>query len=336
MTHGSAEEEALPAAWSVGRRWSIARGVAGHAAALTMSLYLTVKIIWVVAALLGHGPEDVGSTGWVLLNTLTVGMSAIGVVLGLALAQRWGRRLPGGPLILFSWVAAASWSRCSRTWQSAVCWAPRGRSGRRTDRQRRARARVGDGPHRHRLRRDGGGTGRGTSDLPEGPMADGLPRPCRWGRARSSALASPAVTVTAVLGLLWLYWAFGGTFGLDPAHRDRWDLNGRMLNGSSGPWALLGAWSVGRSPSPPRSVPRWVPMTLAFAASGSLFAWSAWKLPMAVIRPGDYVPAEYFVVAILQHTLSIGGGLAILAAVLPAALHRAVVSDASGPVGSLS
>ncbi|MBC6462757.1 hypothetical protein [Actinomadura sp. HBU206391] len=77
MINGSAGE-ALPVGWSVGSRWSVARRAAGYSAALTMSVYLMVKVIWIVSALLGRGPEDVGTAGWVALNTVTVGMSATG------------------------------------------------------------------------------------------------------------------------------------------------------------------------------------------------------------------------------------------------------------------
>jgi hypothetical protein len=40
-------------------------------------------------------------------------------------------------------------------------------------------------------------------------------------------------------------------------------------------------------------MPVWLPMTLGFTASGSLFAWSSWKLAVAVFRPGDHAAAEY-------------------------------------------
>jgi hypothetical protein len=66
----------------------------------------------------------------------------------------------------------------------------------------------------------------------------------------------------------------------------------------------------------PARLRRWIPMALAFGASGSLFAWSGWKLPMVILRPGGFVTAEYTMVAVVQHTLSIGVGLIFMAAVL--------------------
>ncbi|MGP3929383.1 hypothetical protein [Nonomuraea sp. KM88] len=148
------------------------------------------------------------------------------------------------------------------------------------------------------------------------------------GPSRSSGLVTAAVVVAAGLGLLWSSWALGGTLGLDPAHREHGDLQGRLLNASAGLWALLGAWSIWaiirRRPARLR---RWVPVTLAFGASGSMFAWSGWKLPMVILRPGGFVTAEYTMLAIVQHSLSIGVGLIFMAVVLRAARRE----DAAPP-----
>ncbi|WP_433430784.1 hypothetical protein [Nonomuraea sp. CA-141351] len=321
MTRWSPGQEVRPAAGIVGARWSSARKVAGYAAALTMSLYLVVKVIWIVAALAGHGPSDVGTAGWVGLNTVTVGMSGVGVVLGLALAQRWGRRLPALPVIFLSWVGAGFLvPMLPYMMISAVLDA----SG--VDR--------------------GGGAepapgwetvfiGIGFAGMAAG-LAVALPIYLRerWpshflgrvgqSRPRVSCWARPGMLAAVVLGLLWLYWGFGGTIGLDTAHLD---LNGRLLNGNAGLWALIGGWSMlVLDRRRPARLPLWVPMTLVFAASGSLFAWSCWKLPLALIRPWDYMPAEYPVVAVIEHVLSIGASVALLVAAikLPAA-------DAHGP-----
>ncbi|MFV2177442.1 hypothetical protein ACFHW2_32745 [Actinomadura sp. LOL_016] len=59
-------------------------------------------------------------------------------------------------------------------------------------------------------------------------------------------------------------------------------------------------------------------MALGFTASGSLFAWSAWKLPLVFLRPGDYAPAEHPAVAVVQHGLGIAAGALLLAALVQA------------------
>jgi hypothetical protein len=308
----------FPVATNVGARWSKVRGLAGYTAALGMSLYLAVKVVWVAAGLRGYGPDDYSTADWVALNAVTVLMAVTGIGLGLALAQPWGRRLPAIPVIFISWVGAGF---LVPMLPYAVISNVLGALGIDL----------------------GGGGDDGSISSPRGEeifiaigfaaMAVGLavalpiylrerwPRPFLGrvgdGTARSSKPVTAAMAVAVGLGLLWSYWALGGTLGLDPAHRDHWDLNGRLLNASSGLWALLGAWSIWTvTRHRPARLRRWIPMTLAFGASGSLFAWSCWKLPMAILRPGGFVTAEYTMVAIIQHALSIGVGLTLMAAIL--------------------
>lgn len=298
--------------------------MAGYLAASTMSLYLVVKVGWVAAGLFGHGPKDVGTAGWIALNTVTVGMSAVGVAVGLALAQPWGGRLPARPLILFSWLGTGFLVPMLPFMVISTILDAAG------------------------VDRDGsqGGAGQGGGgQAPPGwemaligigffgmavGLAVGLPIYLRerWPyaflgrvgevRSRPSWFTSPAIVVAVALGLLWLYWAAGGTLGLD-----RWDLTGQMLNGSAGLWALIGAWSVHvlRTGRPAR-LPLWLPMTLAFAASGSLFAWACWKLPMVFLKPGDYTSPEHPPVAVAEYVLSIAVGAALLATTLSAVRRR--------------
>ncbi|MEV0145987.1 MULTISPECIES: hypothetical protein [unclassified Nonomuraea] len=309
------------------------RRLAGCGAALCMSLYLAVKVYWVAAALLGHGPHDYGTADWVLLNAVTVVMAVTGIALGLALAQRWGRRLPAVPVIFFSWVGAGFLvPMLPYSVISGVLGA------------------LGIGP----------GGDDGSASAPRGEtifitigfagMAVGLAVALpiylreRWpraflgrvgdGPARSSVPVTVAMAVAAGLGLLWSSWALGGTLGLDPAHRDHGGLDGRLLNAGSGLWALLGAWSIwALTRRRPVRLRRWIPMTLAFMASGSLFAWSGWKLPMVILRPGGFVTAEYAVLAVVEHALSIAVGLIFLSAVLRAARREdaAPARNTAGP-----
>ncbi|GAA4205871.1 hypothetical protein [Actinocatenispora rupis] len=296
---------------AVGRRWSLARRLAGYVAAASMGLYLLVKVVWIAAALIGTHPAGFGTGGWVALNAVTVLMAAAGVALGLALAQRWGRRLPAVPVVLVSWVGAGF---LVPTLPYLVA---------------RAVLDAGSG--------GGGDAAPGWEavflSLGFGGMAVGLAVAVpvylrdRWPRAFLGRLADRPSTPTAwtvatvaaatLLGLLWCYWALGGTLGIDPARLAARDLDGRLLSASSGLWALLGAASLLalRSGRPGR-LRRWVPMALAYGASGSLFAWSAWKLPMVLLAPGGFVPVEYVPVAVGEHVLSIATGLALLAGAL--------------------
>jgi hypothetical protein len=341
MTQKAADSALL----GLGARWSTVRRFAGYGAASTLSLYLVVKVIWVLTALLSSGPKDpaTSTADWVTLNVVTVGMSAIGVALGLALAQRWGRRIPAPPLIFLAWTGAGFLiPMVPYMVVSAVLGA--------------AGISVGG--------EDGGASG-GGQVMPTwemvfisvgfAGMAVGLAIALpiymreRWpdafvgrlgndlitvarSRPRDLCMVRAALAVSSLLGLLWLYWAIGGTLGLDLTHREM-DLNGRLLTGNSGIWAFIGVWSIWvvTTRRHVARLPLWAPMSLAFAASGSLFAWSCWKLSMAVLRPGGYMPPEHPVVTLVQHALAIGAGIAILAGLVRTYRDRA--ADRSAQVG---
>ncbi|MFD9942695.1 hypothetical protein ACFWYW_23445 [Nonomuraea sp. NPDC059023] len=304
-------------------RWSAVRKVAGYGAAATLSLYLVVKVAWVAAALLGIAPAQSGmdTTEWVTLNAITVVMALAGVALGLALAQRWGRRIPGPPLLFFAWVGAGFLVPMIPYGIVSVV-----------------------------LGADGGdaampgwetiGIGVGFAGMAVG-LAVALPIYLRerWPRAFLGRLGELAGTgragrpgelpgtgrafllaglmTSAGLGLLWGYRAFGGSLGLDPAHVGRETLDGLLMRGNWGAWALLGAgcgWSL--IAARPSRLPLGVPVAVVFLASGSLFAWGSWKLLWAVVRPGGFATVEYPVVAVTEHALSVCAGLVLMATVL--------------------
>jgi hypothetical protein len=147
-----------------------------------------------------------------------------------------------------------------------------------------------------------------------GRLGDGRPRP-----PQNLLAVRAAMAVSCALGVLWLSWAFGATVALDPAHRDLLDRNARLLPADWGAGALAAAWSVHLLTRRRASrLPRWIPTTLAFAATGSLFAWNAWKLPMAILSPGDYATAEHPRFAVIEYVLAIGSGVTLLSALLRA------------------
>src|SRR5690348_11864374 len=88
--------------------WDLARRVAGYGAAATLSLYLLVKVIWVVVALLTYtsADRDMTTAGFVALTAVTIVMAAVGVALGLGLASEWGSRIPSWLLVTVSWIGA--------------------------------------------------------------------------------------------------------------------------------------------------------------------------------------------------------------------------------------
>ena len=302
------------ASGAIGARWDAARRIGGYGAAASLSLYLVVKVVWIAAAALGDVPADFGGADWIVLNAVTVGMSATGIVLGLVLARGGKWRIPAVPLVFFTWVSSGFLiPLLPYTLVSSVIGAGQEDTG-------------GDGgdvaPSWEMALIGIGFTGMAIGlaiALPIymrerwptaflGRLADRRRTAVR--RARAAALFSAAPTA------LWAVWAAGGGLGLDPAHHDLLDLNTRLLLGDSALWTVLGAWSVLAVASARSDLPAWLPTALGFTASGSLFAWGGWKLAVALLRPGDYATAEYPAVAIVVNALAVAGGVLMLSTLL--------------------
>ncbi|MDP9612324.1 MULTISPECIES: hypothetical protein [Streptomyces] len=302
-------------------RWDRVGRVAAYGAALALTPYLLIKVSWVVGSLLGLLPVGAGfgEAEWVVLNSATIGMAGTGIAVALALTRPWGMRLPGTPLVFCAWVGTGF---LVPVLPYAVLDALLGPAD---------------------------DTPKGGSDAdPSMPaweaalvqigfvgMALGLAVALpvylrrRWpdafaGRLGDGGGNSPRVppwtaVVGAAVGLVWLYWAVGGTLGV--AHRGERNPDWRVLSGVFGFWALVASaavWAAVRGR--PARVPRWGPLVLGWLGSGSLFAWSGWKLPLtlylAVARPADAALPENLALAAVLHLAAVAAGAATLRALL--------------------
>ncbi|MFI8239379.1 hypothetical protein ACIF83_19220 [Streptomyces sp. NPDC085866] len=291
--------------------------LAAYGAALVMTPYALIKISWVVGAVAGLLPIGDGFdlTGWVVLNTATIGMAAIGIAVALGLVRPWGMRIPG-PLVAFvAWVGTGF---LVPLLPYAVLDSLLGLSG--------------GAPHRHE---DSGPSMPGWEaaliQLSFVGMGLGLALALpaylrrRWpevfeGRVgddgeRSSWPVLWAAGIAAVIGLVWVYWALGGTAGV--AHPADREAAGRLLTGVWGTWALVASaatWILSRRR--PARLPRWVPLTLGWLGTGSLFAWSGWRLPItlyvAIAHPTDVSLPENLAFAALLHAAAVAAGVAML------------------------
>ncbi|MFD8979857.1 hypothetical protein [Streptomyces sp. NPDC059564] len=294
-------------------RWDRVGRNAAYGAALALSPYLLIKVSWVVGSLMGVVPigNGFGLAEWVVLNTVTVGMAVIGIALALALVRPWGMRIPGALVAFCSWVGSGF----------LVSALPFGLFS--------ALLNVGG---------DSQGVGGDDPAMPvwEGVLVEfsfvgmglglALAVPAylrrRWpdafiGRAGDGPRTVPpwAAVVGAVVGLVWLYWAVGGTLGI--AHPAQRNTDWYALVAVSGFWALAGSagiWTVARAR--PAGLPRWLPLTFGWVGSGSLFAWSAWKLPLmlyvALADPADVTPPESLTVAVVLHLCAVVAGAAMM------------------------
>ncbi|WP_329580775.1 hypothetical protein [Streptomyces sp. NBC_01361] len=291
--------------------WDRVGRFAGYGAALAMSPYLLVKLSWVVGALLGLAPigEGFDRAGWVLLNTVTIGMAGIGIALALALVRPWGMRIPGWLVALCAWTGAGFLvSILPFAVLSTVLDAGRGKAA---DSGGNDRAMPGWEGALIQFSFIGMGLG----------LALAVPAYLhrRWPeafarRVGDGAPAAPSWTaaVAGIVGLIWAYWAAGGTLGVArPAERDT---NWHLLTGVGALWALAGAaaiWTLAWK-SVVR-VPHRLLLALGWLGSGSLFAWSSWKLPLtlfvAVAHPADAALPENLAVAPVLHCAAIVAGV---------------------------
>lgn len=320
-------------------RWRDGAGrVGAYGAALALTPYLLIKVSWVVGSLVGVLPigSGFGLTEWVVLNTATVGMAGIGIAVALALVRPWGMRIPGAPLAFCAWVGTGflvpmlPYAVLSWVWTS----------GGDPDAGTEAGGDAGAGSEA------AGHAGAGAEDASMPGWEAALVQIGFVGMGLGLALALPAYllrrrpdvfagrvgdrdTATgparrrvswsavggAVLGAVWLSWAIGGTLGV--AHPEARDAQWRILTGIWGGWALVAAiagrllvW--GR----PARLPRRLPVALGWIGSGSLFAWSGWKLPftlyVALAHPAGTTLPEDLAYAAVLHALAVAVGVAMV------------------------
>ncbi|WP_077797232.1 hypothetical protein [Streptomyces sp. JHA26] len=302
-------------------RWDRVGRVAAYGAALALTPYLLIKVSWVVGSLLGLLPVGTGfgMAEWVVLNSATIGMAGIGIAVALALVRPWGMRIPGAPLAFCAWVGTGF---LVPVLPYAVLSSLLGSE----DGNPRSGSDAGPSmPVWEAALVQIGFVGMGLG------LAIALPTYLRrrWpdafagrlgDRGEGSPRALPWMAVVGVAaGLVWLYWAVGGTAGV--AHRGERDLAWYVLSGVFGLWAFVASaatWAVVRGR--PARVPRWWPMALGWLGSGSLFAWSGWKLPftlyLAVAQPADAALPENLALAAVLHLAAVGAGAGMLRALV--------------------
>lgn len=300
---------------------------AGYAAAAALVPYLVIKVSWVVGSSLGLLPVGRGFSlgGWLALNTVTIGMAAAGITLGLALVRPWGTRIPGRLVGFIGWVGSGFLVSIL----PFVVISSLVNSDAHTGSSGGSASSGGDGamPGWEAMLLQCSFVGTGIA------LAIALPAYLRrrWPHAlrrperppTSPGPLWPAVT-GAVTGLVWLYWAAGGPLHI--AHRDERPADWHVLVGVSACWALAASAAV---PALVRRRPARLPypllLALAWLGSGSMFAWSGWRLPatvyVALARPSDVSYPENVALAVTLHLMAVLTGAGIM---------RTLVRDRSG------
>lgn len=302
---------------AVGRGDRIGRAAA-YGAAAALVPYLVIKVSWVAGSLLGLLPagRGFGLGGWVVLNTVTIGMAAAGITLGLALVRPWGMRIPGRLVGFVAWVGSGFLVSILPFVAVSALLDSRTRSPAGSGRSDGAAAMPGW--EAVLLQCSFVGTGLALAVAFPAYLRRRWPhalrRPRRTGPRASSGPWWPVVT-GAVTGSVWLYWAAGGLLGI--TDRDERPAGWHVLVGVSACWALA-ASAAALTLRRRRPARLWYPFLLAtvWLGSGSMFAWSGWRLPATVYvtltHPSDVHYPENAALAVTLHLTAVLTGAGLL------------------------
>ncbi|MFJ7083071.1 hypothetical protein ACIQU8_07560 [Streptomyces griseus] len=277
--------------------------------------YMLIKIAWTFGLFLPT--QEMGEADWRAINATTAVLAAVGVLLALAFTRPWGERVPAWLIVLPVWVGTgllvpmlvlapvlgpAAMSRDEQTDASTDLWV--------YEQVFVMISLVGVGIGLP-LALAGYARARWPEAL-SGPADCGEPTGSTRSLQRTTALLMAAGC--AALGLVKLFWAVGGTIGLDPAaleHRDMW---WHLLSASTGVWAFAGVWGLlvltsGRGSK--RFLP---PMAAAWISSGMLFAYGLYSLltNLGTKRPAPESDIAHLLAGVTGMALGVIMGMVVL------------------------
>ncbi|MEV4063995.1 hypothetical protein [Nonomuraea dietziae] len=255
-------------------RAGIGRITAAVVAMAAILPYLTIKILWLTGDMVGvTAPSLMSSATMVGLNAMTFGMDLVGLMLALAFTMRWGMRLPAWLVLLPIWVGIGLLSQILVSLPVTLLL-------------------EGPGAFDEEflaawvyLAVYGGFSLQGLGLT----VAFVLYARDRWpwifvsGGRRTAVpfqhvVGRGSLLVTMVVGGANLYWALGGTAGLDPAVVAAKTTAGGVALAFSGAVAIGAALAYlhllrGHAP--------WA-VALSWLGSGSLFGWGLYKMIVIV------------------------------------------------------
>ncbi|MBT2380616.1 hypothetical protein AMK21_14280 [Streptomyces sp. CB00316] len=255
------------------------RRIAGLGTAAAVMPYMLIKIAWMFGLFLPS--EEMGEADWRAINATTAVLAAVGVLLALAFVRPWGERVPAWLIVLPVWVGTgllvpmlvlapvlgpAAMSRDEQAEASTDLWV--------YEQIFVMISLVGVGI----------GLPLALAGYARARWPEALSGPTDCGdavggtRALQRTVARLMAAGCCVLGVVKLFWAVGGTLGLDQGrlvHRDMW---WHLLSASTGVWAFAGAWGLlvltsGRGSK--RFLP---PMAASWISSGMLFSYGLYSL----------------------------------------------------------
>ncbi len=292
--------------------------------------YMTLKLLWLTGNPVGFtDPSLIHDPAMIALNALTGGMDFVAVLLALTFTYRWGLRAPAWLVGFPLWVGTGLLGQILLsipvvTAHAMLAPAPAAAAG-PVIVQSWVYTLV-----------YGGFTVEGITLI----LAFVLYAWARWGSMLRAGLGAVRAGITdgaqrvigttgaviaLVVAVISTYWACGGTAGIPDDVLTLRTFDQRVLDGASAAVALLGAagilmlvYRIGRS------LPLWVPVTMAWLGAGATAMWGGWFVVVAVF--GSTVGAPTGMMLVGESFLRILAGvfIAITGAFLLA--ERATIS----------
>ncbi|MDQ6598957.1 hypothetical protein E2K98_30090 [Bacillus salipaludis] len=264
----------------------------GYGAAIAVMPYLLIKIAWTFGLFMPT--EQMGEPSWRTANAVTMVLAAVGILLALAFSMTWGERLPAWLVALPVWVGTGLLI-------PMLLLAPvLGPAAMIRDQQAGA-ANVWVYEQIFVMVSLVGVSiclpfalvEYAKARWPEA-FADSIDIELLPGNSQKLqiTLARLVAAGCILLGFIKLFWAVGGTIGINPAMLDKRDLWWHLLSLSTGVWAFAGAWGLLVLTTRRRSKRFFPPMAAAWISSGMLFSYNLFNR-LSATRPDAQPTIEY-------------------------------------------
>ncbi|WP_145038386.1 hypothetical protein [Paenibacillus sp. Y412MC10] len=275
--------------------WKKMRRICGYGAAISVLPYLLIKIAWTLGFFIPT--EQMGDVSWRAINAATVVLAMIGILLALAFSMPWGERLP-------AWlVAIPIWMGTGLLVPMLLLAPVLGPAAMTRDKEAGAAdvwvyeqffvmiSLVGVGiclplalaGYARTRWPEAFGTFFDYRDLPGNTLK------------LQQTLAKFVGVGCILLGTIKVFWAAGGTFGIDPARVDERDVWWHLLTFSTGAWSFAGAWGARVLTSDNGSRRFLPPMATVWISSGMLFSYNLFS----AIRTDSQFSPEYPLLRVL-------------------------------------
>ncbi|MGQ4666712.1 hypothetical protein ACUIJN_12915 [Metabacillus halosaccharovorans] len=281
----------------------------GYSTVIAITPYLLIKIAWTFGVFMPT--EQMGDPSWRTANVITIILAAVGILVAFAFSMPWGEKLPAWLVTFPVWVGTGLLI-------PMLLLAPvLGPAAMIRDQQ----AGVADVWVYEQIfvivSLVGAGIclpfaliGYTKTRWPEvfiGPIdIELLPGNSQKLHITLARLISAGCIL---LGLVKVFWAVGGTVGINPAMLENRDIWWHLLSLSTGLWAFVGTWGLLVLTTRRGSKNFFIPMAAAWISSGMLFSYNLFNR-LSATRPDTQPALEYPLV--YELTTELGSVLGVM------------------------